>query len=69
MDCEKMLYHKLKCLKSGDIIDDHYTLYYTDGALLTSQFSRPLVLKNLPGVGNMLIGCQLAPLPNMLLEL
>ena len=51
-DCEKMLHHKLKCLKSGDIIDDLYTLHYTEGALLTAQYSRQLVLKNLPGVWN-----------------
>ena len=50
MDCETMLHHRLKCLKSGDIIDDQYTLHYTDGALLTAQYSRPLVPKNLSGV-------------------
>ena len=52
MDCEKMLHHKLKCLKSGDIIDDKYTLNYTDGALLSAQYSKELVPKNLPGVWN-----------------
>ena len=47
-----MLHHKIKCLKTGDIIDDEYTLHYTEGALLSAQYSKELVRRNLPGVWN-----------------
>ena len=45
-----MLHHKLVCLKTGDVIDDEYTLHHTDGALLRTQYSRKLNPRDLSGV-------------------
>ncbi|HIG02814.1 MAG TPA: cysteate synthase [Candidatus Poseidoniales archaeon] len=45
-----MLHHKLVCLITGDVIDDEYTLHHTDGALLSTQYSRKLNPRDLLGV-------------------
>lgn len=50
MDCETMLNHKLKCLKTGEVIEDEYTLHHTNGALLQTQYSRELSPRQLEGV-------------------
>ena len=34
--------YQLKCLKTGDVIDDQYTLHYTDNALLRAIYHHPL---------------------------
>ena len=40
----------LKCLKTGDLIEDDYTLNYTENALLQAQFDGPMNLQPLKGV-------------------
>ena len=43
--------YQLKCLKTGDLIDDAYTLHYTDNALLRAVYSEPFALQeNAEGV-------------------
>ncbi|MCH1443714.1 MAG: pyridoxal-phosphate dependent enzyme, partial [Candidatus Poseidoniaceae archaeon] len=42
--------YMLKCLETGDLIEDNYTLKYTDNALLQSKFNGPLTVKPLDGV-------------------
>ena len=42
--------YKLRCLKTGDLIQDAYTLHYTDGALLRAEFNGPMDVKPLKGV-------------------
>ena len=42
--------YKLRCLKTGDLIEDAYTLHYTDGALLRAEFNGPMDVKPLKGV-------------------
>lgn len=45
-----MLHHKLFCPKTGDVIEDEYTLHHTDGALLTTLYSQKLIPRDLLGV-------------------
>jgi cysteate synthase len=33
--------YQLRCLKTGDLIDDHYTLHYTDQSLLRTEYHEP----------------------------
>ena len=40
----------LKCLETGDLIEDDYTLKYTENALLQAQFDGPIEVKPLEGV-------------------
>jgi len=40
----------LKCLGTGDLIEDTYTLKYTENALLRAQFDGPMEVKPLEGV-------------------
>lgn len=40
----------LKCLGTGDLIEDAYTLKYTDNALLQAKFNGPMEVKPLEGV-------------------
>ena len=40
----------LKCLETGDLIEDAYTLKYTENALLRAQFDGPMEVKPLEGV-------------------
>ncbi|MDB4758427.1 cysteate synthase [Candidatus Poseidoniaceae archaeon] len=40
----------LKCLGTGDLIEDAYTLKYTDNALLQAKFNGPMEVKKLDGV-------------------
>ena len=40
----------LKCLETGDLIEDDYTLKYTENALLRAQFDGPMEVKPLKGV-------------------
>ena len=40
----------LKCLGTGDLIEDAYTLKYTENALLRAQFDGPMEVKPLEGV-------------------
>ena len=40
----------LKCLGTGDLIEDAYTLKYTDNALLQAKFNGPIEVKPLEGV-------------------
>ena len=40
----------LKCLETGDLIEDNYTLKYTENALLRAQFDGPMEVKPLEGV-------------------
>ena len=43
--------YQLKCLKTGDLIEDAYTLHYTDNALLRAVYSEPFALQeNAEGV-------------------
>ena len=42
--------YKLRCLDSGDLIEDAYTLKYTDNALLQAKFNGPIEVKQLDGV-------------------
>ncbi len=42
--------YKLRCLQTGDLIEDKYTLHHTDGALLRAEFNKPLEFKPLKGV-------------------
>ncbi|MEC7254710.1 MAG: cysteate synthase [Candidatus Thermoplasmatota archaeon] len=42
--------YQLKCLKTGDIIDDQYTLHYTDNALLRAIYHHPFELNDGQGV-------------------
>jgi cysteate synthase len=42
--------YKLRCLDSGDLIEDAYTLKYTDNALLQAKFNGPMEVKQLDGV-------------------
>ena len=37
--------YQLQCLKSGDLINDAYTLHYTDNALLRAVYSEPFELQ------------------------
>ena len=37
--------YQLKCLKTGDLIDDNYTLHYTDNALLRAVYREPFSLQ------------------------
>ena len=37
--------YQLKCLKTGDIINDNYTLHYTDNALLQAVYHEPFELQ------------------------
>ena len=38
--------YQLQCLKTGDIINDNYTLHYTDNALLRAQYHEPFELQS-----------------------
>ena len=40
----------LKCLETGDLIEDDYTLKYTENALLRAQFNGPINIQPLKGV-------------------
>ena len=40
----------LKCLETGDLIEDDYTLNYTENALLQAKFNGPIEVKPLDGV-------------------
>ena len=42
--------YMLKCLGTGDLIEDAYTLKYTDNALLQAKFNGPIEVKPLEGV-------------------
>lgn len=42
--------YKLRCLDSGDLIEDAYTLKYTDNALLQAKFNGTIEVKQLDGV-------------------
>ena len=42
--------YMLKCLGTGDLIEDAYTLKYTENALLQAQFDGPMEVKQLDGV-------------------
>jgi cysteate synthase len=42
--------YKLRCLDTGDLIEDAYTLKYTDNALLQAKFNGPMEVKQLDGV-------------------
>lgn len=42
--------YTLRCLSSGDLIQDNYTLHYTDNALLQAKFDHPMEVKPLAGV-------------------
>ena len=42
--------YKLRCLGTGDLIEDAYTLKYTDNALLQAKFNGPIEVKPLEGV-------------------
>ena len=42
--------YMLKCLGTGDLIEDAYTLNYTENALLQAQFDGPMEVKPLEGV-------------------
>ena len=42
--------YMLKCLGTGDLIEDAYTLNYTENALLQAQFDGPMEVKQLDGV-------------------
>jgi hypothetical protein len=42
--------YKLRCLQTGDLIDDEYTLHYTGGALLRAKFSGPISIQPLKGL-------------------
>jgi cysteate synthase len=42
--------YMLKCLKTGDLMQDDYTLHYTDNALLQAKFNGPIEVKPLEGV-------------------
>jgi cysteate synthase len=42
--------YKLRCLDTGDLIEDAYTLEYTDNALLQAKFNDPMEVKQLDGV-------------------
>ena len=37
--------YQLKCLKTGDLIDDNYTLHYTKNALLRAEYNEPFQLQ------------------------
>ena len=38
--------YQLECLKTGDIINDNYTLHYTDNALLRARYYEPFNLQS-----------------------
>ena len=42
--------YQLKCLKTGDLIDDDYTLHYTDNALLRAIYDEPFARYDAEGV-------------------
>ena len=42
--------YKLQCLKTGDLIDDDYTLRYTENALLRAVYDQPFQLQKAEGV-------------------
>ena len=42
--------YQLKCLKTGDVIDDQYTLHYTNNALLRAIYHHPFELNDGQGV-------------------
>ena len=42
--------YMLQCLKTEDVIEDTYTLKYTDNALLQAKFNGPIEVKQLEGV-------------------
>jgi len=42
--------YQLQCLKTGDLINDDYTLHYTDNALLRAVYDRPFKRSDAPGV-------------------
>ena len=42
--------YQLKCLKTGDLINDDYTLHYTDNALLRAVYDQPFQLQEAEGV-------------------
>ena len=43
--------YQLQCLKTGELIDDAYTLHHTDNALLRAVYNEPFTLrKNADGV-------------------
>ncbi|MDB2588219.1 pyridoxal-phosphate dependent enzyme, partial [Candidatus Poseidoniales archaeon] len=42
--------YQLRCLDTGDLIEDAYTLKYTDNALLQAKFNGPMEVKPLEGV-------------------
>ena len=37
--------YQLRCLKTNKLIDDNYTLHYTDNALLRAEYLQPFELK------------------------
>ena len=38
--------YQLKCLKTGDLINDAYTLHYTDNALLRAVYNEPFSVRD-----------------------
>ena len=38
--------YQLKCLKTGDLINDAYTLHYTDNALLRAVYNEPFEIQS-----------------------
>lgn len=42
--------YKLRCLDTGDLIEDAYTLKYTENALLQAKFNGPIEVKQLDGI-------------------
>ena len=59
--------YQLKCLKTGDLINDAYTLHYTDNALLRAVYNEPFERQNnAEGVWKYLRGCRF-PKPTTML--
>jgi cysteate synthase len=44
------LKYQLRCVKTGDLLDDAYTLHHSDHALLRSVYYEPFILKEGPGL-------------------
>lgn len=42
--------YQLRCVKTGDLLDDAYTLHHSDHALLRSVYYEPFILKEGPGL-------------------
>ena len=59
--------YQLKCLKTNSLIEDNYTLHYSDDALLQTKYQQMLSKTNIMAFGNITLGFLFLVLVSLLL--